>query len=497
MKVIYTLLILLIPFVGFGQGWFKTITTFDESLNYGFSIKETGNNGFVLTGTTDANSGEWNIFIIKFDNEGNEQWRKIIDGGSGQDDIAFDSFYDNDLIYIIGQIEENYSFIKAFNMNGDLVNENQYNLSQIGLYNKGSSIVKQSPDEISSNILLFNNSGSYGTDGISSMLIIDDNNLDSINVCELPEFPKNGFSSSGIIDVKLTNKEYNNDGTYYISDLYFLNRALGNFGGNPSTNFYITISQLSSNFLFNYQKIYSFGGFNDDFAHDFELIDNTSLETCAIIVGSTESYGNSSYNQPVPYIIKTNTLSVYGNETTVNAIDWELILDYKGQARLITKLNNNNYLILIESNESINDPYKIIEINEFGDILCESSINLNDLIEDASIYQNSLSRLNAIIPIGNNEFLLLGNYVVESGSSATSNFDYLPNPNSFGLWNNIFLTKTECGGSISSIEDSYSKNNKNRIGLKNILGQDISKIENSILFEIFDDGTIQKKIIIE
>ena len=52
-------------------------------------------------------------------------------------------------------------------------------------------------------------------------------------------------------------------------------------------------------------------------------------------------------------------------------------------------------------------------INEFGDILCESSINLNDLIEDASIYQNSLSQLNAIIPIGNNEFLLLGNYVVE------------------------------------------------------------------------------------
>ena len=115
MKAFYTLLILLVPFVGFGQGWSKTITTFDESLNYGFSIKKTGNNGFVLTGTTDANSGEWNIFIIKLDNNGNEQWRKIIDGGSGQDDIAFDSFYNNNLIYIIGQIEENHSFIKVIN----------------------------------------------------------------------------------------------------------------------------------------------------------------------------------------------------------------------------------------------------------------------------------------------------------------------------------------------------------------------------------------------
>ena len=497
MKAIYTLLIILIPFVGFGQGWFKTITTFDESLNYGFSINKTGNNGFVLTGTTDANSGEWNIFIIKLDNNGNEQWRKIIDGGSGQDDIAFDSFYINNLIYVTGQIEENFSFVKVINMDGDIIKEKQYNLTQNGFYNKGSSIVKQSPVEISSNILLFNNSGNYGPDGISSMLIIDNNNLDSINIFELPEFPKSGFSNSGIIDVKITSKEYNDDGTYYISDLYFLNRALGNFGGNSTTNFFITISQLSSNFLFNYQNIYSFGGFNDDFAHDFELIDNTSLETCAIIVGSTESFGNSSYNQPVPYIIKTNTLSVYNNESTVNAIDWELILDYKGQARLITKLNNNNYLILIESNESINDPYKIIEINESGDILCQSSINLNNLIEDANLYQNSMSQLNAIISVGNSEFLLLGNYVVESGGSSISNFGDLPYPNSFGLWNNIFLIKTECGGSISSIKDSPTNTNKYRIGLKNILGQDISKIENSILFEIFNDGSVEKKVIIE
>ena len=36
------------------------------------------------------------------------------------------------------------------------------------------------------------------------MLIIDDNNLDSINIFELPEFPKSGFSNSGIIDVKIT-----------------------------------------------------------------------------------------------------------------------------------------------------------------------------------------------------------------------------------------------------------------------------------------------------
>ena len=48
MKAIYTLLIILIPFVGFGQGWFKTITTFDESLNYGFSINKTGNISLIL-----------------------------------------------------------------------------------------------------------------------------------------------------------------------------------------------------------------------------------------------------------------------------------------------------------------------------------------------------------------------------------------------------------------------------------------------------------------
>ena len=83
---------------------------------YAFSVTKTGSDGFVLTGATDANSGEWNIFLIKIDNYGNEQWRKIIDGGSGLDDIAFDSYFDNDLIYVTGQLENDFSFLKVFNM---------------------------------------------------------------------------------------------------------------------------------------------------------------------------------------------------------------------------------------------------------------------------------------------------------------------------------------------------------------------------------------------
>ena len=501
-RLFITALACLISVSLFGQGWIKTFTTYEESLNYSFSIKKTGSDGFVMTGATDANSGEWNIFIIKIDNYGNEQWRKIIDGGSGLDDIGFDSYFDNDLIYVTGQLENDFSFLKVFNMNGDLIDENAYDPGP-GYYNRGSSIIKEFTDyDNSSKLLLFNNYGEYGPEGVSSILFVDKVSLDSLSIFSLPDSPINGNQGNqmaGIIDVKLTYEPIpkGKDFYYYVNHLYYLNRNLGSFNNKEDTDFYITGSQFNSySGFYNYPKIFSYGGFNDDFAYDFEIIDNSTYQPSAIIVGATESYGNSSYNQPVPYIVKTNPLDLW-SENEHNSIDWEIILDYKGEAKLITKLNNNNYLILIWSQEELDAPLQLIEINVNGEIICESSIDLNEFLETSQFYPNTFSRFNAIIPIENNEVLLLGNFALDGASSPSSNYSQLINPNSFGHWNEIFLIKTECGGSISSINkpEEISKKKLNKV--VDALGREVNHTTNQILFYIYDDGSVEKKFIVE
>ena len=498
MRLLFVALTCLFSINVFGQGWVKTFTTYEESLNYSFSVKKTGSDGFVLTGATDANSGEWNIFIIKIDNYGSEQWRKIIDGGSGLDDIAFDSYFENDLIYVTGQLENDFSFVKVFNMEGDLVDENAYKL-----YSSGSSIIEEftNYNNNSSQLLLFNNDGDYGPEGVSSILIVDKVSLDSLSIFNLPDSPTNGNQGNdyaGIIDVKLNYLTIpKGDSYFYVNNLYYLNRNLGSFNSAEDTDFSITVSEIYSySSFYNYQKIFSYGGFNDDFAYDFEIIDNSAVPS-AIIVGSTESYGNSSTNQPVPYIVKTNPFDLWPTENEHNSIDWEIILEYKGEAKLITKLNNNNYLILIWPQDEIDAPYQLIEINESGEILCESSIDLNEFLDTSALYPNTFSRFNSIIPIENNEVLLLGNFALDGVGSPSSNYSQLLSPNSFGHWNEIFLIKTECGGSISSVNAPEVISNKKLIKIVDALGKEVDHVNNQILFYIYDDGSVEKKFIAE
>jgi len=90
MKKLLFILLLTIPFVGFGQGW-EHIHVFSDE-DQGEFVEQTTDGGYILIGTTYGNfqSPDEDIIMIKTDNNGNVVWNKKFDYGIQSNGIITD-----------------------------------------------------------------------------------------------------------------------------------------------------------------------------------------------------------------------------------------------------------------------------------------------------------------------------------------------------------------------------------------------------------------------
>ena len=77
------LILLCLPFIGFGQGWEQTYGETDY--DFGYSVQQTNDGGYIITGISESyGSGDNDVYLIKTDGNGLEQWTKTF-GGTNDD----------------------------------------------------------------------------------------------------------------------------------------------------------------------------------------------------------------------------------------------------------------------------------------------------------------------------------------------------------------------------------------------------------------------------
>ena len=84
MKKHLYIILLILPLIGFGQGWEKTynLSEYDK----GHSIQQTTDGWYIIAGITNSiGNGNSDVYLIKTDGSGNELWNKTF-GGSEYDE---------------------------------------------------------------------------------------------------------------------------------------------------------------------------------------------------------------------------------------------------------------------------------------------------------------------------------------------------------------------------------------------------------------------------
>ena len=86
MKHLY-IIFLVLPLIGFGQGWEQTFSFVTNNYHWGSDVEQTDDGGYIITGKTSISDGNYEIYVVKTDSYGNEDWSETF-GIDGQNDIG-------------------------------------------------------------------------------------------------------------------------------------------------------------------------------------------------------------------------------------------------------------------------------------------------------------------------------------------------------------------------------------------------------------------------
>ena len=433
MKKILITLILIIPTLGFGQGFQNTFG--GDSLDMGYSVQQTNDGGYVLTGSTNSyGNGDSDVYLIKTDGNGDSLWTRTF-GGENQD-YCNSVQQTTDGGYIITGRTESYGagnkdvYLIKTDGNGDSLWTKTFGGTS---FDNGIS-VQQTND---GGYIILGGTESYGAGNRDIYLIKTDGNGDSLWTKTF-----GGASQDFGNSVKQTN-----DGGYIVTGV---TESYG--AGNKDA--YLIKTDASGDSLWTK----TFGGSKFDLGNFVEQTDDGGY----IVTGRTASFGAGSLDI---YLIKTdgNGDSLWAKTFGGSSFDLGFSLQ---------QTTDGGYIIIggTDSYGSGDRDVYLIKTDVNGDLIWAKTFGGSGFDLGTSIQQTTD-----------------GGYIILGGTDSFGNGD-----------RDLLLIKADGNGNITFIFDVPTPNpNRKLERIVDLLGREIKPQPNTLFIEIYDDGTITKKIIVE
>ena len=431
MKVFYTLLILLIPFFGFGQEW-----TFGGTNNDGgYYVQQTTDLGYIITGYTESfGNGNEDVYLIKTNVNGVKQWEQTFGGADDEKGRCVQQTNDGGYI-ICGSTKsfgEGYSDVYLIKTNENGIEQWTKTFGGTA-YDWGLS-VQQTSD---SGYILIAYTESFGSGNGDSYLIKTD---------------ENGIEQWTKI-IGGSNYDYGNSVEQTTDGGYIITGETESFGSGGGSDVFLTKTDESG--IENWTK--TFGGNEDEEGFCVQQ----TFDGGYIICGGKYPDGNEEI-----YLIKTDE---NGNQEWIKTFGGI----YDDYSHSVQQTDDEGYILLGYTNSfgiGNTDVY-LIKTDENGIEQWSKTFGGAGIDEGRRSVQQTLD----------GGYILIG--VTES----------------FGNGNeDIYLIKTDGNGKTTFTQEIFQSNTNNEIEkIINLKGQEVRPQINQPVIKIFDNGTLEKKIIIE
>ena len=435
MRRLYIILFVL-PLIGFGQGW---ETTFGGTQSDGgICVQQTIDGGFIISGVTESfGSGEEDLYLLKINENGEEIWSQTF--GDVNDDGGISVQQTIDGGYIVTGFRES-------SVDGDedvyllKTDENGEEMwSQVfGYGNDDFDVgisVKQTIDE---GYIIIGYTTSFGEEYDEDIYLLktDENGEEMwFQIFGGTSYADQGWSVQQTIDQG-----------------YIICGLTGSFG-NGQEDVYL----LKTNENGEEEWSQTFGGTEEDQGRSIQQ----TLDGGYIICGVTESFGNGEFDV---YLLKT---------------------DENGEEMWSQTFG---------------------DVNDDGGFCVQQTIDGGYIISGVTTFDNGTEDVYLLKTDENGEeewSQTFGGVDNDWGWSVQQTTDggYVICGHTFSFGNgnsNVYLIKTDEQGNVTStIELPTPTSKRELVKTTNILGQENTTIKNQPLIEIYDDGSTEKKIVLE